>query len=83
MADRTYTMSKEEAQTRLYLNAWGRNDLRGTEYYANIHGIYNGQNELVWENKRGFVTALETNKVREETLEVIPLVEVQQNGTSS
>jgi len=77
-----YTMSKEEAQSRVFLNAWGRNDLRRTEYHADARGIFNAQDELVWENTYGFVNALQTPEVRNETFKVIPLVEVQ-NGTST
>jgi hypothetical protein len=71
-------ITSEEAQSNVWLSAFGREDLRGT-HTADRYGIYkNG--EKVWGHDGSFVNKLTQAQIRASTLETI---KEATSGTSS
>lgn len=67
----TTTMSRDEAHSRIFLEAYGRPELLERGYTANAQGI-SKDGVLVWTNTHGLVNRFTRDTVRTETLTVIP-----------
>jgi hypothetical protein len=81
--DISQKITSEEAQSRVWLAAFGREDLFQS-HTADRFGIYTRlSGERVWEHTGEFVNKLTQPAIRASTIEAIAIGEGVEDGTSS